>query len=95
MTLLLQYFGTFSRIELASFDHRIDVFRADASIHDDIVIVLIDEDSLQRLSSKLGRFPWPRSAYADVIEFFALAGAQTVAFDILFTEQQHSGEFNT
>ena len=94
VTLLLQSLGVFSRIESASFDHRVGMFRADKAIHDDIVIVLIDENSLQRLSAKLGRFPWPRSVYGDVIDFFALAGAQTVAFDILFTEQQLADSLN-
>lgn len=94
VTLLLQSLGVFSRIESASFDHRVGVFRTDKAIHDDIVIVLIDENSLQRLSAKLGRFPWPESVYGDVIDFFALAGAQTVAFDILFTEQQLADSLN-
>jgi adenylate cyclase len=94
VTLLFQSLGIFSRIELASFDHRVSVFRSDKAIHSDIVIVLIDEDSLQRLSPEFGRFPWPRSAYGDVIDFFTLAGAQTVAFDILFTEQQLADALN-
>jgi len=40
------------------------------------------------MAGELGRWPWPRSAYRDLLDFFALAGAQAFAFDILFTEQQ-------
>ena len=93
-TMALQSLHFFSRIESASFDHRVGFARSDTAIHDDVVIVLIDEKSLQDMSGQFGRFPWPRSAYRDIIEFFAEAGAQTLAFDILFTEQQDAGNSN-
>jgi len=93
-TMALQSLHFFSRIESASFDHRVGFARSNTAIHDDVVIVLIDEKSLQDMSGQLGRFPWPRSAYRDIIDFFAAAGAQTLAFDILFTEQQEAGKDN-
>ncbi|MDC1286682.1 adenylate/guanylate cyclase domain-containing protein [Gammaproteobacteria bacterium] len=88
VTLLLQSWGVFSRIELASFDHRVGLFRSDREINENVVVVLIDEASLQELNQDYGRWPWPRSAYAELLEFFTFAGAQGVAFDILFSEQQ-------
>jgi len=81
----------FSRMELASFDHRVSIFRSDKPIHEDVVLVLIDDESLQQMSSELGRWPWPRSAYKDILEFFTIANAQALAFDILFTEKDVSG----
>jgi adenylate cyclase len=94
ITLAFQSLYVFTRLESASFDHRVSFARSSTAIHDDVVIVLIDEDSLQKMSAQLGRFPWPRSAYREIIDFFALAGAQTLAFDILFTEQQDAGSHN-
>lgn len=88
LTLLLDWSGYFTRLELTSFDHRARLFRVDKAIHDDVVVVLIDEQSLQQMQRRFGRWPWPRSAYSDILEFFTLAKAQTVAFDILFSEQQ-------
>jgi len=88
ITLSLQSWGVFSRIELASFDHRVELFRSDREINENVVIVLIDDVSLQELNQDYGRWPWPRAIYAELIDFFALAGAQGLAFDILFSEQQ-------
>ncbi|MFT5505221.1 MAG: adenylate cyclase [Gammaproteobacteria bacterium] len=93
-TMAFQALHVFTRLESASFDHRVSFTRSSATIHDDVVIVLIDDSSLQKMSGQLGRFPWPRSAYREIIDFFALAGAQTLAFDILFTEQQDAGKSN-
>lgn len=48
----------------------------------DVVIVAIDEVSLQ--PSHLGRFPWPRRVYAQLLQ--RLADARVVAFDVLLSE---------
>ena len=93
-TLLLHSIDFFSRVEFATFDHRVGLFRSDKKIHEDVVVVLIDEESLQSMAGELGRWPWPRAAYVDLLEYFALAGAQALAFDILFTEQQDVGNDN-
>jgi adenylate cyclase len=93
-TISLQSLGLFSRIESASFDHRVSLFRSDQRIHEDVVVILIDEESLQSMSNELGRWPWPRAAYRDLLDFFALAGAQAFAFDILFAEQQDADKNN-
>lgn len=94
MTWLLTELHFFSRLELASFDHRVQVFRYDKSLHEDVVVVLIDDNSLQELSPEFGRWPWPRAAYRDILEFFSLARAQALGFDIMFTEQQDADADN-
>jgi len=93
-TVFLQSLDFFSRIESATFDHRVGLFRADKFIHENVVVILIDEKSLQSMGDELGRWPWPRSAYVDLLDYFALAGAQAFAFDILFTEQQDADKDN-
>ncbi|MDZ7262183.1 MAG: adenylate/guanylate cyclase domain-containing protein [candidate division KSB1 bacterium] len=51
---------------------------------DDIIIVDIDDRSLE----KLGRFEhWPRSYHARIIDYLSSAGAKAIGFDILFMEQ--------
>jgi adenylate cyclase len=94
LTYCFLWLGMFSRVESTSFDHRVGFFRSDKIIHEDVVIVLIDEKSLQKMSPELGRWPWPRSAYRDLIDFFSLANSQFLAFDILFTEQQEAGDLS-
>jgi len=46
----------------------------------DIAIVAIDDDSILRV----GRWPWPRSACAALIDRLSQAGAGTIALDIVF-----------
>jgi len=48
----------------------------------DIVIVEIDNASV----AALGRWPWPRSLHAEVVDRLAKAGAAAVVYDVLFTE---------
>lgn len=48
----------------------------------DILIVEIDEPSLQRL----GRWPWPRNMHARLIEQLDAAGASAVVLDLLLAE---------
>jgi adenylate cyclase len=48
------------------------------------VIVAVDDASLQRL----GRFPWSRSVYAQLLDH--LGAARVVAFDVLFSEAEAS-----
>lgn len=47
-----------------------------------VVIVAIDEKSIQRL----GRWPWPRSTMAQVVDALTRAGAELVVYDIIWSE---------
>ena len=49
---------------------------------DDIVIVAVDEKSLD----ELGRWPWSRDRHARLIDILTAAGAKAIALDILFNE---------
>ncbi len=51
-----------------------------------IVIVDIDERSLDELKQEFGRWPWPRETLASVLEWVNRQGAQAVVFDILFAD---------
>ncbi|MBD3670827.1 MAG: adenylate/guanylate cyclase domain-containing protein [Gammaproteobacteria bacterium] len=82
----------FERLEYWTFDSRTQLLRQDSDISDDIAIILIDEASLKTMEPVYGRFPWPRSAYAELIEFLALASPKAVIFDILFPERQDVSE---
>ena len=46
----------------------------------DIVLVKIDDEAL----SKVGRWPWPRAYYAQLVDRLGKAGAKRVFFDISF-----------
>lgn len=57
---------------------------ADHAQRDDILVLAIDDDSLQRI----GRWPWSRRIHAEVLDRLTGAGARAVGFDILFPEPQ-------
>jgi adenylate cyclase len=73
-------------LEARSYDLR-SRWTADASrAHPDIVVVAIDENSLDVYRDRLGRWPWSRDVHATLIEYLHAAGARLVVFDILFPE---------
>ena len=53
---------------------------------DGIVVVDVDEESMQRLQSQLGAWPYDRHVYALVNRYLLGSGAAIVAYDILFSE---------
>lgn len=81
----------FDRLEWITFDKRSVLFRSETLAHPDVAIILIDEASLKAMNPLVGRWPWPRSVYADLLEFLRIGEARAVAFDILFTEAEGAG----
>ena len=53
---------------------------------DRVVIVDIDQKSLEDLNDDAGSWPWPRSVHGELIEQIARQHPQAIAFDILFNE---------
>ena len=77
----------FQTIELKTYDWRV-VRTADPSqARKDIVLVAIDDGSIQRLEPLVGRWPWPRLVHAHLINFLARGPAKVIVYDILFSER--------
>ena len=53
---------------------------------DHVIVIDVDESSMQRLEPKLGPWPYRRDVYARAMRFFSEHGARAVVFDILFSE---------
>ena len=53
---------------------------------DRVVIIDIDQKSLEQLNDEAGSWPWPRSVHGELIEQIARQHPQAIAFDILFNE---------
>jgi adenylate cyclase len=51
-----------------------------------IVLVAIDDKSLAAMETEAGRWPWPRSLYADLVEGLAAQKPRAIVFDIEFVE---------
>ena len=57
----------------------------------DIAIVQIDDRSI----AEIGRWPWPRTRFAEAVDRLKEAGARIIAFDLLFTEAQDTVEVDS
>ena len=51
-----------------------------------VVLIDIDEASLEQLATIHGRYPWPRSVHAELLEHLLAQAPRAVLFDILFID---------
>ncbi|MEZ5316626.1 MAG: adenylate/guanylate cyclase domain-containing protein, partial [Vicinamibacterales bacterium] len=90
---LLSGTAVVDRFETITYDLRLRATAPPAPADSPIVIVEINEASVQALADAFGRWPWPRIAHAAAIDFLASAGAKVIAYDVLFTEHDSRGAF--
>ncbi|MFA5517326.1 MAG: adenylate/guanylate cyclase domain-containing protein [Desulfuromonadales bacterium] len=76
--------GLLQSFEAKSYDWRLRVWRGPIDQTGAFAIVAIDDKSI----AELGRFPWTRRLYADLIERATEAGAKGLLFDVLFPEPE-------
>ena len=80
-------FDLIESLEYKTFDLRTRL-RSNSNPGDEIVIVDIDNESI----AKLGRWPWPRSRIAKVVDILGDSGAKIIGLNILFSEpEENSG----
>ncbi|MDD3846665.1 MAG: adenylate/guanylate cyclase domain-containing protein [Syntrophorhabdaceae bacterium] len=89
ISLVLFLFDVLAPYENRSFD-LFSQYLNPARASDRIVIIEIDQQSIDALSLESINWPWPRQVYAPIIEFASLADAFLV--DILFTEPSSYGQ---
>ena len=84
--------GHLAGLESATLDWRLRTFPRPGTASRDIVLVLIDQNSILHFEKQLGRWPWKRSAYPPMLEVFRRGGARLIVFDILFSERSEEEE---
>lgn len=72
-------------MELKAFDFHF-LYRGKVEPGKEVVIVAIDQKSIDTL----GRWPWPRTRIAELIEKLNGGGAKVIAFDMIFSEPDES-----
>ncbi len=84
--------GWLARLENVSWDWRARRIARPSPATDRIRVILIDQASLDwaRREMKLP-WPWPREAYAPILDFCRRAGAHAVGLDLVFTEPSFAG----
>jgi len=58
----------------------------DRPLHDDIIIVAIDDDSI----AELGRWPWRRTLHAELLDRISADHPKAIGLDVLFTEREQT-----
>lgn len=87
VSLLLLFAGALDGWERTTWDWRVRLFARPGPATDDIVLVLLDQASLDWAGDAMGlSWPWPREVYGPLIDFCTRAEARAVAFDVLYTE---------
>ncbi|MBT3354319.1 MAG: CHASE2 domain-containing protein, partial [Candidatus Scalindua sp.] len=78
---LLYFTGIFNRLEKLLYDWRIthNTHKSAPDIPKIAIIGISDKDM-----ERLGRWPWPRNRYAELLHYLKEGGAGTIAFDMFF-----------
>jgi adenylate cyclase len=89
---LLLYFGNLlESYELRTYDQLSRLKANGSPAPEEVVLIVVDQNSLEAARKEGINWPWPRQMYAPILQFCASAGAKAVAFDILFTEPSSYG----
>ena len=78
--------------ELKTYDLRLQMANKTKKVNPKIVIISVDNASLDVLESDLGRWPWSREVYADTINYLTKDGADSMNFDLMFVGYQKGFE---
>jgi adenylate cyclase len=91
LVLLLYYGNLLESYELKTYDQLCRMKALGSFAPEEVVLVVVDQDSVEAAQREGINWPWPRQMYAPILQFCTSSGARTVAFDILFTEPSSYG----
>jgi adenylate cyclase len=86
LTALLQLSGLLDRIDDRIGDSFLAHHAEQRRPSDDIVLVTIDQHSLEAMNDVAGSWPWPRAIHGELIDGLARFKPTAIGFDILFNE---------
>jgi adenylate cyclase len=86
LLLLINQFSFWKELEYKTIDFRFRVNATPDIADTDILLVTIDDYSLQEFSNNGISWPWPRDFYQIALHYLQQSGAKMVLFDILFYE---------
>ncbi len=89
--LALDSVRAFDRLEWKSWDARMKAFANPAKASRDIVLLFVDQPSLDFFAPQGITWPWPRGLYGALVRHLAAGGAKAVFFDITMTETSRFG----
>ncbi len=84
--------GLLDTWEARTWDWRVRVLARPGPATTDIVLVLLDQNSLDWAQKENGlSWPWPREIYGAIVDFCNRNGARALAIDVLYTEPSAYG----
>jgi adenylate cyclase len=92
LILILSFLHVFDVWEWKTWDLRLRLFSDPSRGSDDIVIFLVDQDSLDVYEEQQGiSWPWPREMYSYIIDYCREGGVKAVIIDFIFSESSVYG----
>jgi adenylate cyclase len=89
----LHFTGWLGLWEARTWDWRVRLMAEKGNAADEIVLVLVDQNSLDWGREVNGwPWPWPREVYGAIINYSKRSGAKALALDVLFTEPSGYGK---
>jgi adenylate cyclase len=93
IALLLWWPGWLDGWEQKTYDWRVRAMARPGAASDRIVMVYVDQNSLDWGQRENGlSWPWPREVYAPIVKFCERQGARALVFDVLTTEPSLYGQ---
>ncbi len=93
LVFILYQLNCFNFIENKLYDSRIKATSSYCKPDDDICFIAVDQESInQALAVNGWSWPWPREAYAQIIDFLTEGKAKSILMDVLFTEPSVYGK---
>lgn len=86
LAVALQFSGLLERTDNRVGDWLLQAQAASRQPPDDIVVLAIDQRSLDELNDIAGSWPWPRSVHGELLAALEPHAPAAVAFDIMFNE---------
>jgi adenylate cyclase len=85
--------GILTGLENKSYDSRMVKTAFSVPRSDDIALIIINQESIDWALQERGwSWPWPREAYAQIIDFLSAGDVNSIAFDIIYTETSLYGK---
>ncbi|MCP3953203.1 MAG: adenylate/guanylate cyclase domain-containing protein [Desulfobacterales bacterium] len=92
MAVLMMTVGWLDTWEARTWDWRVRALARPGPATADIVLVLLDQNSLDWAQKENGlSWPWPREIYGAIVDFCSRNGARALAIDVLYTEPSAYG----
>lgn len=76
----------FSRVDRAGLDAMLALHAQSRTLPADIVVVDIDQKSLEAMNETAGSWPWPRAVHGELVEAMQQAQPKAIVFDLLLNE---------